>query len=115
MRSTLLILLAFLIGCSNNFEEANEIVKNSLRSPSSFHFISGKEEWAGKDKDGKPARIVRIFFDAQNAFGATVRECRLVAVGENTKYDMLKLDMIKDCENPHIDIRTMRRFNFGVE
>lgn len=71
-----------LLGCDaldGRVSNASEIVKKGLLSPSSFSLVSGREVWSGKDKDGNPAHIVRIEYDASNAFGAKLRDCKLVA------------------------------------
>jgi len=71
-----------LVGCTtdpNTSAMAGEIIKKDLRSPSSFSLVSGKEMWKGKDQEGNPAFIVRVEYDAQNGFGAMIRDCKLVA------------------------------------
>lgn len=80
----------FLLGCDaldGRVSQASEILKKSLLSPSSFSLVSGKEVWSGKDVEGNPAHIVRIEYDASNAFGAKLRDCKLVAyVEKGDKY-----------------------------
>lgn len=72
----------------NRVANASEIIKKSLRSPSSFSLVSGKEVWSGKNPEGNAAYIVRIEYDAQNGFGAMIRDCKLVAY--NVKGDKIE-------------------------
>lgn len=77
-----------LSGCSlmdQDIADANVIIKDTLKSPSSFHFIDGKVVWKGKTNNGHPAAVVHIEYDAQNSFGATIRDCKLVALYRDEK------------------------------
>lgn len=58
---------------------ASHIVSERLRSPSSFSLVSWREMWAGTDSKGNPAYLVRVEYDAQNGFGAMIRDCKVVA------------------------------------
>lgn len=58
---------------------AKQMVRDSLRSPSSFAPVSVDVKWKGVDQEGRPAYIVRVEYDAQNGFGANLRGCSLAA------------------------------------
>lgn len=58
---------------------AYALIQEGLRSPSSFSAVSSDTVWEGHDAKSNAARIVRVDYDAQNGFGATVRECQYVA------------------------------------
>jgi hypothetical protein len=62
--------------------KAIEIIKKNLRDPSSFSYVNGKTVWSGENAAGNPAYVVRVEYDANNAFGGTVRECKFVAFFE---------------------------------
>lgn len=115
-----LIVTLMLIGCGDfdSVSKASEIIKKELRSPSSFRLASGKEVWTGKNKESKPAHIVRIEYDAQNGFGAMIRDCKLVAYIDNgDKFSWSKSGAIDECKtqlffNEIQAIERMRKFNF---
>lgn len=69
---------AFFTG-GNSVALASGIIKQSLKSPSSFSLVSGKEMWEGETADGKSAYIVEVEYDAQNGFGTSLRDCKVVA------------------------------------
>lgn len=62
--------------------QAAEIVKTMVRSPDSFKRVGGEVVWQGKTRDGRPAYVTTVAFDSQNAFGAMLRGCMLVAYHE---------------------------------
>lgn len=62
-----------------NVALASGIIQQSLKSPSSFSLVSGKEMWEGQNSEGKSAHIVEIEYDAQNGFGASLRDCKVLA------------------------------------
>jgi len=110
-----------LFGCGmadNRVATASEIIKKSLRSPSSFALVSGKEMWSGKNTEGNPAYIVRIEYDAQNGFGAMIRDCKLVALTmKGDKYEKLTNRSIDACEikplyNEAQMLESLRKFNY---
>jgi hypothetical protein len=55
---------------------AEEILKKRLKSPSTYKRISSLEVW------GEGGHRFRIEFDAQNAYGALMRECYYVPLQE---------------------------------
>jgi hypothetical protein len=65
-------------GHSPNLAAAT-VIQDGLRSPSSYSEISSATVWTGKDKDGEEAYIVKVTYDAQNGFGAMIRDCQYVA------------------------------------
>lgn len=58
---------------------AATVIKKGLKSPSSYSQSSSKEVWSGKAPDGNKAYVVRVEYDAQNGFGAMIRDCQYVA------------------------------------
>jgi hypothetical protein len=56
---------------------ATETVKRSLKAPSSYEEVQSVEVWRGVSKDGQPAFIYAVTYDAQNSFGARLRGCSL--------------------------------------
>lgn len=110
-----------LFGCDmtgNRVATASEIIKKNLRSPSSFSLISGKEVWSGKDSKGISAYIVRIEYDAQNGFGAIIRDCQLVAFTINDDKYKPAYRSTEVCESKSLSynesqmIETLRKFNY---
>ena len=80
---TAALLATVLTGCGDSrVINAGEIIKKSLLAPSSFSLVSGKEVWSGKNAEGNLAHIVRVEYDAQNGFGAMIRDCKLVAYSD---------------------------------
>jgi hypothetical protein len=81
----LLILFAF-GGCNlltaDPVDQASEIVKTQLKSPSSFKKINGKIIWQGKNTEGMPSYVVSISFESANSFGASLRGCMFVTYSE---------------------------------
>lgn len=63
-----------MFGNSTATSGADQIIKGSLRSPSSYRVNSQKVLWSGKSGSRK-AFIVKTEFDAQNGFGANIRDC----------------------------------------
>ena len=102
MLITTLATILLLAGCGDNqVSSANEIVKTRLKSPSSFSLVSGKTVWSGKTNHGQPAYIVRVEYDAQNGFGAAIRDCNMVAFwdeGKGNSVSYLTPGAIQDCE-----------------
>jgi hypothetical protein len=94
---------------------ASQLIMKSLRSPSSFHLVSGEEVWTGKDKKSKPAHIVRIEYDAQNGFGAMIRDCKLVAYvdEDGNKFSWNEFFVTNSCENElgQNALETLKEFN----
>ncbi len=72
-----------LSGCGGNDSKAlsiaEQLVKSSMKSPASFSAVSTKIVFNGVNKDGAPAYIVRVDYDAENSFGAMLRGCNLAA------------------------------------
>ena len=63
---------------------AAAVVKESIRSPSTFQYVSGSVLWTGLDESKNPAYIARVIYDAQNDFGAIIRSCAMVAYAQRT-------------------------------
>jgi hypothetical protein len=63
-----------IFGGSTATSTTDQIIKGSLRSPSSYSVKSQKVLWSGKSGSSK-AYIVKTEFDAQNGFGANIRDC----------------------------------------
>ena len=106
-----------LSGCElTSVANGSGIIQDGLRSPSSFSLVSGKEMWAGKSAAGNDAYIVRIEYDAQNGFGATIRDCKFVAYSvKGTKLHWNPQSSIATCESPTFDATTveaMRKYHF---
>jgi hypothetical protein len=59
-------------------EQASVVIKDGLRSPDSFEYLSGKVIWSGSHK-GNPAYVTLVSYNAQNGFGAMLRACAIVA------------------------------------
>jgi hypothetical protein len=96
---------------------AISIIKKSLRSPSSFILVSGKEVWSGKNTEGDAAHIVRIEYDAQNGFGADIRDCKLVAYNDKgKKYEWKENGAMNQCGTKLFDetqmVEIIRKINF---
>jgi len=99
---TTLAIIFLLAGCGDDqVGNASEILKKRLKSPSSFSLVSGKTVWSGKTNHGYPAYVVRIEYDAQNGFGAAMRDCNMVAFwdeGKDNTVSYLTPGAIQDCE-----------------
>ena len=63
-------------------DQAAEIVKTQLVSPSSFHKVTGQVIWKGTNSAGMPAYVVSVLFDGANALGASLRGCMFVSYSE---------------------------------
>lgn len=68
-------------------EQAAVVIKNGLRSPDSFQYLSGKVIWNGT-YEGNAAYVTLVSYNAQNGFGATLRACAFVA------YSLTKDDQV---------------------
>lgn len=117
----LIFLSSLLFGCdieNNRVLTASEIIKKNLRSPSSFSLISGKDVWSGNDTNGVSAYIVRIEYDAQNGFGAIIRDCQLVAFTMNDGKYKPAYRSTEACESKSLSynesqmIEALRKFNY---
>jgi hypothetical protein len=76
--SLTIALLLMISGCGGNEEAiggSDTVIQKSLKSPSSYRPVSHAVLWSGKSADGKNAYIVRTEYDAQNGFGALIRDC----------------------------------------
>ena len=82
-------------------KQAAQIVKEQLRSPSSFQYVDSEVLWKGKTKSGAPAYVVFVKYDAQNSFGAMLRGCMAVAYSEasNNKLSWNSLYGVKELDN----------------
>ncbi len=110
----------------STINDASEIIKQNIKTPSSFKLISGEEIWSGTNTVGQPVYIVRVEYDAQNTFGAIIRNRNLVAfyaTGSNWGWD--KKNAIQPCEIKSSDgyvytdekamIRLTKKINFGID
>ena len=81
-----LLILFFLGACNlltaDPIDQASEIVKKQLKSPSSFKKNNGEILWQGKDSEGMPAYVVSISFESANSFAASLRGCMYVTYSE---------------------------------
>ncbi len=98
---------------------ASQIIKQNLKSPSSFREVDSRVLWSGKDKDGNDAHIVRVEYEAQNGFGAMLRNCKIVSYykeGDNlrwsTKYGFESCDLAFMTEEQVVDL--YKKTNFGT-
>lgn len=81
-------------------DAAQQIIQQALKSPSSFSPVSSTIVWRGTYKN-RNAYIVKTAFDAQNSFGANLRDCNYVAfslAGEKISWN--KLFSIESCNTP---------------
>ena len=69
------------------------IVQNNIKSPASFQLVSTKLHWTGADAKGNPAYIMSVVFDAQNSFGALLRDCVITAFGIEGKEAVYKREL----------------------
>lgn len=72
-----------ILGTDEEFN-AGEIIKDSLKSPSSYKRLNSKVLWRGKNDFGE-SFIVRVEYEAKNPFGASIRDCQVVAYSNNGK------------------------------
>ena len=91
MKKNLIMFLVFLLisGCEailgpDEEYNAGEIIKDSLKSPSSFRRLDGKVLWKGKNDFGD-SFVVRINYEAKNSFGVFIQDCHVVAYSNNGK------------------------------
>lgn len=97
---------------------ASNILKEKLKSPSSFSLVKGEVMWSGRNSENLPSHVVRLTYDAQNGFGAMLRNCKLVSYSING--DQLEWNtngVIEDCEIPGISTRAdmvddVKKLNF---
>ncbi|MBU2514196.1 hypothetical protein KJ966_22905 [bacterium] len=84
-----LVMLVVVAGCdailgSDEEFNAGEIIKDNLKSPSSFKKLDGKVLWRGKNDFGE-SFVVRINYEAKNSFGVSIQDCHVVAYSNNGK------------------------------
>jgi hypothetical protein len=84
-----LLAALFVFGCESVFgndeeQRAGEIIKKHLTSPSSYQFREGKVLWRGTNDFGNSI-VIKIHYEAQNAFGAKVAECMVVGYSSRKK------------------------------
>ena len=60
-------------------DQAAQIAKQHVRSPASFKHVGGEVLWEGQTKDGLPAYVTSVSYDAANGFGAVLRGCMVIA------------------------------------
>ena len=80
------LFISILTGChflsASPIDQASEIIKTQLKSPSSYKKIYGEIIWQGTNADGMPSYIVSVLFDSANSFGALLRGCMYVSYSE---------------------------------
>lgn len=120
--ATLFSIALVLNGCGGNDSKAlkiaEQLVTQSLKSPSSFSATSTKIVFKGVNSEGDPAYIVRVDYDAQNGFGAMLRGCNLAAFylksGDKFGYKQNGLDSCMGSpgtEDEAFGIEINRKFN----
>lgn len=87
--SVLILMVSLISGCEailGTDEEfnASEIIKDSLKSPSSYKRLKSEVLWRGKNDFGE-SFIVRLEYEANNSFGASIKDCQVVAYSNNGK------------------------------
>ena len=81
---------------------AQQLVKESLRSPASFNPVSTTVTWKGRYQN-RDAYVVKTEYDAQNGFGAMLRGCHYVAFAlEGDQIHWNKLFFLEECRAPGI-------------
>ena len=120
LRIISLISLIGLVGCDiGATSNAQEIIKKGLRAPSTFSAVSSEQVWKGRSSAGHDAFIVRVEYDAQNGFGAIIRDCKFVAFSTNGSEMTWKTQgALATCDNnaafEKSTVDGMRRYNFGA-
>ena len=90
---------------------ADQLISSQLRSPSSYSVVSQKIVWTGNYK-GRNSYVVRTEYDAQNGFGASIRDCKYVAFSlEGTQIKGKRNTMMLDCGSEP----TMRQLGYTEE
>jgi len=92
-----IVFAALVSGCSVLGQDeatlgAQTVIAGGLKSPGSYTPVLTEKLWEGKTSSGHNAYVVRTVFDAQNAFGALLRDCRLTAFyieGDRVMHSML--------------------------
>jgi hypothetical protein len=99
---------------------AAQIIRESLHSPSSYTEIDSRVLWTGQNAEGLDARIVRVEYEAQNGFGAMIRNCNIVSYYEdgdqirwNTVFGVQSCDFGFLSEADAVDL--FRETNFGTK
>ncbi len=78
-----------------NLKIAESIVKMGLKTPSTYKRISGVELRSGAASAGGTSHVFRIEYDAQNIYGALVRDCTVAVFREDRgEIYYFRLDLI---------------------
>jgi hypothetical protein len=61
---------------------ADSVIKKSIKTPSTYKRISGEELRSGATPHGGKSHVFRIEYDAQNVYGALIRDCGVAVFRE---------------------------------
>ena len=87
-----------------NLKIAERVVMMGLKTPSTYKRISGVELRSGAATAGGTSHVFQIDYDAQNIYGALVRECAVAVFreeGEEVYYFRLDLIATRPCDAIH--------------
>ena len=59
--------------------QAEHLLKQQMKDPSSFYSTDTKIMWQGKDEKNRNAYVVKVAYKAQNSYGAVLPSCKMVA------------------------------------
>jgi len=78
---------------------ADSIIQGDIKTPATYHRVSSEQVWSGKTAAGFPAYVMKVQFDAQNEFGAVIRNRWLVAFhDEGTRSVWWSRISVQDCD-----------------
>jgi len=93
--------IMFIINLSHpgSVKNAGNIIKQYLVSPDSFSIVDSEVKWQGKSS-GRDAYIVKVIYDADNAYGTKVRECKMVAYSSDGEQIYFTRYAVDGCQSP---------------
>jgi len=59
---------------------AANLLRETMKSPDSFVAKNTRIMWEGKDNENRDAYVIRVSYTAKNSFGASLQDCKMVAI-----------------------------------
>ena len=91
---------------SHDFIKLSEaVIMNELKSPSSFQRKNAEVKWTGVDEMGHDSAIVKVTYDANNSYGASIRACKFVSywITSEGGLNWHQNSVFEDCDGVNID------------
>jgi len=101
------------LGSGSTVNEAESILKQRLKSPSSYRRLDAEVAWEGTTRSGSEVSVVMLEYEATNSFGASLKDCTAVGyLDDGTTLRWLN-NTIDVCSAPGLISREQTARMFG--